>query len=80
MQELRNSAASFRDLAPTLMMLAGDERIANVMSARAFAFEAYANLRHKVVEYPGMRHELEKEPVRESVVTETLSWLDSHCS
>jgi acylglycerol lipase len=79
MSELRQSAELFRDLAPTLMLLAGDERIANLLSSRNFAFKAFTNLRHKVIEYPGMRHELEKEPVRESLVSETLAWFNSNC-
>lgn len=78
MEELRNSAAAFRDSTPTLLFLAGDERITNLLAARAFAFSAYSSLRHKVIEFPGMRHELEKEPVRERIVSETLAWFAAH--
>lgn len=64
---------------PTLLMLAGDEKVTNLDEARRFAFRAYAGLRHKVIEFPGYYHELEKEPgVRGRVVSETIAWLKSH--
>lgn len=76
--ELHSHAREFQKLTPTLALLAGDERITDLLSARAFAFEAYSSLRHKVIEFPNMRHELEKEPVRERVLAETLAWFSTH--
>ena len=56
-------------------MLAGEERITNLLEARRFAFQAYAGQQHKVVEFPGMFHELEKEEsIRDRVVSETVAW------
>ena len=49
------------------------------LDARRFAFRAFAGQRHKVIEFPGMYHELEKEPeVRNRVVSETIAWFRSH--
>jgi lysophospholipase len=77
--ELQENADKFAPLSPTLLMLAGSERITNLQAARRFAFRAYAGQRHKVIEFPGMFHELEKEPeVRARVVSETIAWLKSH--
>ncbi|RZA07669.1 MAG: alpha/beta fold hydrolase [Proteobacteria bacterium] len=64
---------------PTLTMLAGDEKVTNLNEARRFAFRAYSGLRHKVIEFPGYYHELEKEPgVRARVVSEAIAWFKSH--
>lgn len=77
--ELQLSAEQFANGCPTLLMLAGDERVTNLLEARRFAFRAYAGQRHKVLEFPGMRHELEKEPeVRARVVSESVGWFRSH--
>jgi alpha-beta hydrolase superfamily lysophospholipase len=77
--EVQAAAERVAALSPTLLMLAGDERITNLVAARHFAFRAYAGQRHKVIEYPGMFHELEKEPaVRDRVVSETIAWFRSH--
>ncbi len=78
-QEVRANVGQFQRLSPTLFMLAGDERVTNLTDARKFAFEAYASLRHKVIEFPNYLHELEKEPaVRPRVLSETLAWFRSH--
>jgi lysophospholipase len=77
--ELQAQADRFPALAPTLLMLAGDERITNLQDARRFAFRAFAGQKHKVIEFPGMFHELEKEPaVRSRVVSESVAWFRSH--
>jgi len=79
MAELQNRAAEFQQLCPTLLMLAGLERITNLQEARRFAFRAFAGQKNKVIEFPGMYHELEKEPeVRARVVSESIAWFRSH--
>jgi alpha-beta hydrolase superfamily lysophospholipase len=76
---LQASAADFQKLAPTLLMLAGEERVTNLLESRRFAFRAFPGQRNKVLEFPGMYHELEKEPeVRARVVSESLAWFKSH--
>ena len=78
-KEVQEHAAEFAGLAPVLLMLAGDEKITNLNEARKFAFQAYAGPRHKVIEFPGSYHELEKEPaVRDRVMSESLAWFRSH--
>jgi alpha-beta hydrolase superfamily lysophospholipase len=77
--DLQKNADQFRNLSPTLLLLAGNEKVTNLSDARQFAIRAYAGLKHKVIEFPGMCHELEKEPdVRDRVVAESLAWLRSH--
>lgn len=77
--DTQNNAIGFPDLTPTLCMLAGDERVTNLTEARRFAFNGLASMKHKVIEFPGMRHELEKEPsIRERVVKESIAWMLSH--
>ncbi len=77
--ELQARSQEFADLTPTLFLLAGEELITNANEARRFAFSAYAQLKHKVIEFPGCRHELEKEPAaRARVVSESIAWLTSH--
>lgn len=72
-------AKSFQTLSPTLLLLAGDEKVTNLNEARRFAFNAYAGMRHKVIEFPGYYHELEKERViRERIVSESIAWFRSH--
>ena len=78
--EIQASAKDFQNLASTLFLLAGDERITNLNEARKFAFHAYASMKHKVIELPGYRHEIEKEPaIRGRVTSEILAWYHSHC-
>lgn len=77
--KLQKNAEAFRSLAPTLFLLAGDEKITNLNAARDFAFRAYAGPNHKVIEFPGLYHELEKEPaVRSRVVSESIAWFRLH--
>ena len=77
---LQASAGKFQALCPTLLMLAGQERVTNLAAARHFAFLAYSGQRHKVIEFPDMFHELEKEPaVRVRVVSESITWFRSRC-
>ncbi len=78
-QEIQNNAAKFQTICPTLFLLSGDEKVTNLNEARKFAFQAYGGLKHKVIEFPGYYHELEKEPgIRERVVSESLAWITSH--
>lgn len=77
--ELQKNADQFQKLNQTLFMLAGDEKVTNLNEARKFAFKAYAGVKHKVIEFPGYYHELEKEPgVRERIVSESIAWFKSH--
>jgi acylglycerol lipase len=77
--EVQSAAEQFRDFAPMLMMLAGQEKVTNLNDARQFAFTALSGLRHKVVEFPGCFHELEKEDsIRARVVSESIAWFKSH--
>lgn len=77
--EVQGAAPAFRELAPTLLLLAGQETVTNLDDARRFAFRAYAGQRHKVIEFPGAFHELEKEPsVRPRLLSESLAWFRSH--
>jgi alpha-beta hydrolase superfamily lysophospholipase len=77
--DLQANAARFAELSPTLLLLAGNEQVTNLSDARQFAFRAYAGMNHKVIEFPGMCHELEKEPdVRARIVAESIAWLRSH--
>jgi len=76
---LQQNAKEFLSLTPTLLLLAGDEKVTNLDEARHFAFQAYASMKHKVIEFPGYYHELEKEPgVRSRLIQETIAWLKSH--
>jgi alpha-beta hydrolase superfamily lysophospholipase len=77
---LQENAGRFATLAPTLLMLAGSERITNLADARRFASLAYTGQTHKVIEFPGAFHELEKEPeIRRRVVSESIAWFRSRC-
>lgn len=78
-QNIHKVAKDFQNLAPTLLLLAGDEMVTNLNEARRFAFAAYAGMKHKVIEFPGYYHELEKEPdIRDRIVSESISWFNSH--
>lgn len=77
--EVQRNAETFQHLTPTLFLLAGNENITNLNEARRFAFTAYNSTKHKVIEFPGFFHELEKEPeIRERVVQESVAWFKSH--
>ncbi|HEY8280024.1 MAG TPA: alpha/beta fold hydrolase [Bdellovibrionota bacterium] len=77
---LQKNAAKLSPLSPTLLMLAGQEKVTNLSEARRFAFQAYSGQKHKVIEFPGSFHELEKESgIRTRVVTESIGWFRSHC-
>jgi alpha-beta hydrolase superfamily lysophospholipase len=77
--EIQAKAGELGSACPTLLMLAGDEKVTNLDEARRFAFRAYAGLRHKVIEFPGYYHEIEKESgVRSRVVSEAIAWFKSH--
>jgi alpha-beta hydrolase superfamily lysophospholipase len=77
-RQVQSSAERLQEGSPTLLMLAGDERITNLGEARCFAFRAYTGQRHKVIEFPGICHELEKEPgCRGRLLAESLAWFRS---
>lgn len=77
--DVQAHATDYAQIAPTLLMLAGEEKVTNLNAARKFAFKAYGGLRHKVIEFPGYYHELEKEKgVRERVLAESVAWIKSH--
>lgn len=76
--EIQASATIYAKACPTLMLLAGNEKVTDLLAARSFAFSALSSMRHKVIEFPGMLHELEKEPIRERVVAESLAWFRGH--
>lgn len=77
--QVQDRAEQFQKLCPTMLLLSGDEYITNLSEARKFAFQAYAGMKHKVIEFPGYYHELEKEPaIRPRIVSESLAWFRSH--
>lgn len=77
--QLQQGAEKLQAMSPTLLMLAGNEKVTNLSAARSFAFRAYAGLNHKVIEFPSAYHELEKEPdIRQRVVSESIAWFRSH--
>lgn len=79
LQEIHAGAEKLHAGCPKLLMLAGDERVTNLSDARRFAFRACSGQRHKVIEFPGSFHELEKEPaVRPRLLAESIAWLRSH--
>lgn len=79
MKELHARSKEFQHLAPTNLLLAGDEKVTNLNEARKFAFHAYGTMKHKVIEFPGYYHELEKEPgVRDRIISETIGWFQNH--
>lgn len=78
-EELQNRADRFQKLSPTLLLLSGNELVTNLNEARKFAFRAYSGMQHKVIEFPGYFHELEKEKeIRPRVVSESVAWFRSH--
>lgn len=77
--DMQKSPEQFQKLSSTLFLLAGDEKVTNLNDARKFAFKAYAGMKHKVIEFPGYYHELEKElGIRDRVVSESIAWFKSH--
>jgi acylglycerol lipase len=76
---LQRESKEFLHLTPTLLLLAGEEKVTNLDEARKFAFQAYGSMKHKVIEFPGYYHELEKEPgIRSRIVNEATAWLRAH--
>jgi alpha-beta hydrolase superfamily lysophospholipase len=79
LKDIRAHAEAYQSLSPTLLLLAGAEKVTNLNDARKFAFRAYGGLTHKVIEFPGYFHELEKEKeIRARVVSESVAWFRSH--
>ncbi|MGZ3693196.1 MAG: alpha/beta fold hydrolase [Bdellovibrionota bacterium] len=78
-KELQASPEAFQTISPTLLLLAGNELVTNLNDARKFAFRAYSGMTHKVIEFPGYYHELEKEKeIRARVVSESVGWFKNH--
>jgi alpha-beta hydrolase superfamily lysophospholipase len=78
-QDIHTKAEQFPSHPPTLFMLAGDELVTNLSDARRFAFNGLSSIKHKVIEFPRMRHELEKEKeIRGRVVKDSIAWMLSH--
>jgi len=63
--------------APTLFLIAGDERLVSTETTRAFHDSMGAEDR-TWIEYPRLRHELFNEVERERVLEDLESWLSSH--
>src|SRR5579872_3081095 len=60
---------------PVLALLAGDDQIVDSRATREFV-SRFASTDAVVSEYPGARHTLEFEPVREEAVGELIRWLN----
>jgi len=60
---------------PTLLMLAGRDRIVDNQATRRFV-ESFGTTRGTVVEYPQARHTLEFEAERQLIFQDLHSWLD----
>lgn len=79
MEEVQARAGEFAELCPAYMLLASDERVVNLEAARSFGTRAFSGRQHRIAEFPGFRHELEKEPkIRSRIVGEVISWFLSH--
>jgi alpha-beta hydrolase superfamily lysophospholipase len=59
---------------PTLLMLAGKDRILDNARTRAY-FEAFASQNKRCVEYPNANHTLEFEPDPEPFIHDLTTWL-----
>ncbi len=74
-EELRRSTRQIR--CPTLLMLAGRDRIVDNEATRRFV-QSFGTDRHRqtVIEYQDARHTLEFEPQRSRVFEDLRAWLD----
>lgn len=80
-KQVQSHAINFPNLSPTLVLLAGDEKVTDLPSARGFAMAAFSGFQHKVIEFPDYYHELEKEPaIRHRVISESIAWFNNHFS
>ncbi|QDT49507.1 Phospholipase YtpA [Symmachiella dynata] len=61
---------------PTLLMLAGQDRIIDNRATRGY-FLRFASEKRKLIEYIDAAHTLEFEPNRDETVRDLLSWIDS---
>jgi alpha-beta hydrolase superfamily lysophospholipase len=59
---------------PTLVMLAGRDRIIDNAATRKYV-DRFASPRHDVIEYPEAAHTLEFEPNRERIFADLVEWL-----
>lgn len=64
--------------APLLVLAAGEDRLADVTTTRAFV-EAAAATDKRILVYEGARHEIFNSPDREAVTGEAVSWLSQRC-
>lgn len=62
---------------PVLLLLAGQDRIIDNVSTRAWV-EQFASKDKTILEYPQAHHTLEFEPNRETFVRDILDWLNRH--
>jgi alpha-beta hydrolase superfamily lysophospholipase len=62
---------------PTLLLLAGQDRIIHNAPTRRFV-ERFATTDREVIEYPGAHHTLEFEPDPERFLGDLQSWLERH--
>jgi alpha-beta hydrolase superfamily lysophospholipase len=61
--------------APTLLMLAGRDRIVDNARTRAYV-NAFASAEKEILEYPEAHHTLEFEPDADRFLTDLIRWLD----
>jgi alpha-beta hydrolase superfamily lysophospholipase len=71
----RASGAAIR--CPTLLMLAGRDRIIDNAAMRRF-FESIASSEKRLVEFPDAAHTLEFEACFEEFIAALLNWLNQH--
>jgi alpha-beta hydrolase superfamily lysophospholipase len=72
-EELGRSTGQIR--CPTLLMLAGRDRIVDNEATRRFV-QRFGDDRKTVIEYPTARHTLEFEPDRSRVFEDLRAWFD----
>lgn len=63
-------------VAPTLMMLSGQDRIIDNRASRSY-FLRFASQRRKLIEYVDAAHTLEFEPNRDETIRDLLHWLEA---
>src|SRR6185312_8389254 len=64
---------------PLLMMIGTGDGIADPAGGREF-FQSAGSKDKKLVEYPGMQHEILNETEREKPIGEAVQWLQAHLS
>ncbi|HXI56524.1 MAG TPA: alpha/beta hydrolase, partial [Polyangia bacterium] len=61
---------------PTLMLVAGDDRL--VSSDTSLAFAAAVGPAVEVRQYPGLYHEMFLEPERAGLIADIVHWITQH--